>query len=896
MRKWTYLVAALLIGGSAATFTGCIDNEEPAGITELRGAKAELLKAKAQVQVAEAAIKTAQANLIQARADLKAEELAQEKLRTALLEAQTEDAKTAIAEEAALRAERAKASLIAAQQASAEADAMYKKALLEIEMQLSTMKDDAYAEALQDLLLNKSYDYTIAAYKYVEKTKSITLANGERIQITYYEVVADPENDKTVTVSGLMALSQELSVAKNQLVNLQKQKMDLEFSMKPEDLTKKYTALKAYWEGVKVGEQEALDAYKKIEDTEITAWEEAYKKLKTEIDEATTAKTAIEKKLAEDMVPLDRQRTELANKYAEISELKIEVPAGMESTVYDLLWKVASRYSGRDLGAALQNMLINQTSLINGEWVVANGAYTIKLSASDKNSVLGCNIDTNYDNVPDMTVLEYLESKIITAENQAQAERKLMKYETNLTDATKPYQDALTAWTKAKNDFLAAADKYKYDYKSSLASRKYDAYSTIIASIDAYLKKTEPTDAEKKVIKDQIAAFLMQRAELDGFTYLYKDDADDTKDVTMQAALKDATEGDNALAAFIIQYEMNPVVVLGGTGLQIGGLFGELYKSAEKLWGEPIRWGRNENNYEWMADGLNTNMLTPITYEQWEEAMMNSSIEGRDNNGYSRFVDYSRVYRDMYDLGIVMALNNLKNSFNNLEQQGYVFNKYGVSTLLGDGLANDYFVATKLRDDQKDWMDNNALYATLLANWQALYDANNVIVDKYFADKYTLDLQEAELKNTAEVEKAKYDVIIGEKEALANIMTGYFKTSVGEDEYTDAKAARKAFDAIKNKIIDIEGGVKEPDGEDKKPIYTKGTLAEADEEINICDNYLKALAADPSTYITVKDAAVLALETQIESLQAQIDAITILWDVANKKKTELLNALTGTAQ
>ena len=47
MRKWTYLVAALLVGGATTTFTGCIDNDEPTGIEQLRGAKAEFIKAKA---------------------------------------------------------------------------------------------------------------------------------------------------------------------------------------------------------------------------------------------------------------------------------------------------------------------------------------------------------------------------------------------------------------------------------------------------------------------------------------------------------------------------------------------------------------------------------------------------------------------------------------------------------------------------------------------------------------------------------------------------------------------------------------------------------------------------------------------------------------------------------
>lgn len=885
MRKWTYLVAGLLICGTAATVTSCIDNEEPAGITDLRGAKAELLRAKAQVEVAEAAIKTAQANLIQVKADLKAEELAQEKLRTALLEAQTEDAKKAIEEEAALRAERAKASLIAAQQASAQADAMYQQALLEIEMQLATMKDDAYADALQDLLLNKSYTYTIAAYSYEERTRTIYLANGEQIKITYYEVVADPKNDKTVYVYGLIALSQELAVAKNQLVNLQKQKMDIEFSMKPEDLTKKYTALKAYWEGVKAGEQEALDAYKKIEDTEITAWEEAYKQLETEIDEATAAKNAIAKKLEEDLVPLTTQGTELDNKYAEISELKIEVPTGMESTVWQLLWAVANQYNQSSLGNELSEMLYTQTSWVDGKCIVANGAYTIKLSANDKNNVLGCYIDTDYDDEhePDMTVLDYLQSLIVTAENQAQAERELMILETNLTDATKPYQDSLTAWTNAKNAFLAAADKYKYNYKSSLASRKYDAYSKIIAAVDVYLLKATPTDADKKDIKNQIADFLTQRMELDGFTYWYKEDpADATKNVTMQAALKDATESDNALTAFITLYTQNEYAALGGEWLQWGGLFGRLYQVAENLWGGPIAWNGNA----WVASNANTDMLTPVTYEQWKEAVENSAIMADGHDWPTR---YGEAYVMMYRWGIAQAQSFLGQIF-----AGLTFDKWAVKFLLGDGLANDYFAATYLRDNQKELISNNSSYQTFVANWQALYDANKVIVDKYYADKYALSLQEAELTNVAEVEKAKYDVIISEKDLLKGIMNRYFKVTIDENDYDNAEAARQAFDAIKNKIIDIEGGVKEP--VEDAPVYTKGSLAEADEEIAICDNYLKALTADPSTYITVKDAAVLALETQIESLQTQIDAITVLWDLANKKKAELLKALTGAAQ
>lgn len=68
MKKWTYLVAAGLLAGATPVFTGCIDNDEPEGITILRGAKAELLKAKAAVEAAKVAQVQAEAALLQAQA------------------------------------------------------------------------------------------------------------------------------------------------------------------------------------------------------------------------------------------------------------------------------------------------------------------------------------------------------------------------------------------------------------------------------------------------------------------------------------------------------------------------------------------------------------------------------------------------------------------------------------------------------------------------------------------------------------------------------------------------------------------------------------------------------------------------------------------------------------
>ena len=72
------LFSALFAG--TGTFTSCIDTDEPAGIEELRGAKAELIRAKVAVEEANAAKILAQAELVKAKA---ANQLAEAKINEA---------------------------------------------------------------------------------------------------------------------------------------------------------------------------------------------------------------------------------------------------------------------------------------------------------------------------------------------------------------------------------------------------------------------------------------------------------------------------------------------------------------------------------------------------------------------------------------------------------------------------------------------------------------------------------------------------------------------------------------------------------------------------------------------------------------------------------------------
>ena len=131
------VLSAILFGALMAgtgTFTSCIDNDEPAGIEELRGAKAELLRAKAAVEAAKVALVQAEAAAAQAEADL------QKALAAA---AQAESA----AEIARLQAE-AEIAIAKAESIRKETEVAYQKAIIELKsLQATLVGEQAQAVA-----------------------------------------------------------------------------------------------------------------------------------------------------------------------------------------------------------------------------------------------------------------------------------------------------------------------------------------------------------------------------------------------------------------------------------------------------------------------------------------------------------------------------------------------------------------------------------------------------------------------------------------------------------------------------------------------------------------------------------------------------------------------------
>lgn len=151
MRKWTYLVAALLVGGATTTFTGCIDNDEPAGIEQLRGAKAEFIKAKAAYEDALTQIQLVKVEREQVALEADKVALDLQKLNLEKEQASTAWLKDSLQARQDTLAASLKEQLLAIQKKEADTNADLQASLAALEVAMVTAKDEAFGEAIKDV-------------------------------------------------------------------------------------------------------------------------------------------------------------------------------------------------------------------------------------------------------------------------------------------------------------------------------------------------------------------------------------------------------------------------------------------------------------------------------------------------------------------------------------------------------------------------------------------------------------------------------------------------------------------------------------------------------------------------------------------------------------------------
>ena len=342
MRKWTYLVATLLMAGTTATFTGCIDTDEPEGIAELRGAKSDFIKAQAAVELVEAELKKAQVaeqELVNAglalqnksaeidlqlhELDIQLKQLLIEKEEAATAQAKAE-AEAAIAKaeadktkwenEKALIVEQYKEKMLLAETATAKAQEAYKQAMEQIEASKLLLTDEeqarlngvqaqvAYAKQAMDKAM---YGYSTTVIKRIlssEVANSTTTTNPDESTETnssttkyyVYLITEDPTQSADGYKAGsLKKLQEQLAnysdiVADNNLeAVLDNALKNAEFAL---EMTQKYA--------------DNLKAILDNEYTTVADWEAEVKKLEEEIAAA---------KVKEQQYNIEKGKLEVAN-------------------------------------------------------------------------------------------------------------------------------------------------------------------------------------------------------------------------------------------------------------------------------------------------------------------------------------------------------------------------------------------------------------------------------------------------------------------------------------------------------------------------------------------------------------------------------------------------------
>lgn len=478
MRKWTYLVAALLLSGTTATFTGCIDNDEPAGITELRGAKAELLRAKAAVQNAEAAFRTANAAYRQAEADFQAEKAAQEKLNTEYWAAKTADEKLALEQTAAKRLEAFTASMYELQAATAQKKLAYEQAMAAVEAAMIGVKDNAYAVALDALINTEAFSYQQIAYT-IGADGTVTAGTPT-----------------TKNVSGLKNLATELGTAQSALAKLMRQKAELEFQINPDALVKAVGAQVVAKEAEIKGLENSLADLKLVSGTPLADWTARYDEISAKVKDLDNKIDALDLAKAEEMKPYNQQAEELDAKKNAQSEFTFAIPANIQNGFYEIVdgKKAASGSTPNNYDAILKFAVKDK----DGEYSFPNG-FSLSLTVGAKSTILS-ELNTAITAKADKT-----------PEEIAGLQAALKIAEKNVAIYEPVYNADFAAWEAAAKKYYDAYDAGNYGTDKSARDVVMALYATYTSAA------ADKKDAAKTAFIAGYKTYLTGRTAIDGF-------------------------------------------------------------------------------------------------------------------------------------------------------------------------------------------------------------------------------------------------------------------------------------------------------------------------------------------------------------------------------------------
>lgn len=518
MRKWTYLVAALLVGGATTTFTGCIDNDEPAGIEQLRGAKAEFIKAKAAYESALAEIQLVKVEREKVKLEKDQVDLELKKCSLEVEQAKTAEQKAYWEAEAQKRTEEFKAKMFNLQTLTAQAEYNNKKALMDIEVALLTMKDDVYTAKI------KEYRDLLVGYYYSQEGAE-----------TRYKVSGALDDLSEAKATLMKAEVEEINYLSQNKYYLEELQLDKTHATKTleiqQNLLEEYKALDATGTDSKAL-AEKLKGYKEDLQALDAKEDEAY----TKIEEMRKPIFPINQQIIEEKIKLDAQSSAY-------TLAKADVDPALVSGLYSAL----SVEEGEDaLVEDLDKIFVEDAwdaELLKYQYTMKKDVVVKDLSLNEKATKIGAiaNAIKAYYQGENSEAFD-ASGKLLDA-YKTKFENELKRLEIDKKPAYAQFKADSITWIDAYAAYVGALKAYN-NYKGANTYQAIKKEITTYNSLKAEDKKLETANT----LRTSILGYLEKRKAVDGlnveFATNYKDALTDANLATFNEAIATAVSND----------------------------------------------------------------------------------------------------------------------------------------------------------------------------------------------------------------------------------------------------------------------------------------------------------------------------------------------------------------
>ena len=469
-----------------STHTSCIDTDEPAGIENLRGAKAELILAKMRYQDALTNYRNQQVEMAKIDVEIKKCSLQVAQLKVEKATKQNEWEIAAIDEQIKLLAQQTEQQLLKLKIQNLQSQAEYEKAVIDLEAVMATYRDDKYVGSIQ---------------------AAITALNIYRTAVATAENTLRGEQAKLISAQASLGSAYRQGLV-NDSLKIEKAIDNQEFSLELVRGLKGLTEQDLATELTKIEQQiadidnQSKEIVKKIAEIEA----------ETEPINAEITKIENEALVPENSVTIPLEKVPAAIQKDVINFLKNTVVYSGASKYWDEF--AAAPFMNEEGDAMTANFETTKTSLkksfgstsayITLQGIVENLATEIK-----ENSASGYQkmFWTAYDNQFG-TSTSNPETIEISAEAIAMAKQRKSEIENDAAKAKDIYTADKGSWETARKNYITAAENYGFEYNP------YNDTKTAINDFRA-LAADKQTDAEVAKVRKALTDYYAKRMPLD---------------------------------------------------------------------------------------------------------------------------------------------------------------------------------------------------------------------------------------------------------------------------------------------------------------------------------------------------------------------------------------------